>query len=559
MSADIAIQPPGDGDCSEEDSADEDDFDINRLSGNQLLAEADVRINYGDRISDTMDDDSQSESLGDALQTNSIQDDSIHRGRLSDEKPPLLTDLRWTNRDIKSRNSQSTPEVNHLEEIGTPLSLLELFFDDMLISGIVDFTLYARREKSDTEFGITKEKFRLFLAMLLMSGYHRLPDRRLYWSLSPDLFVAAMSDTMPRNEFERTLRNLHLCDNSNLDKSDKFSKLRPLITNLNEKFLKYSSNCETKSVDESMIPYYGSHGSKQRINNKPIRVGYKVWVLAEAYGYVIQFEPYQGAKTGRHISTTTTWGLGEHVVLNLMERLPPGQSYHVYMDNYFTSFRLLSYLGTRGISATGVINKKKLSKCDIMGNKDLEKKERGHVEQVTAEQDSTTITVVGWNDNRAVYIASNCLSSKPTRNVQRWSKIERKYIQVLQPNQFHCYNQCMGYVDRMDQNVAKYRIGIRMKKWWWAPFAWMLDVALQNSWILYRINKSCDSAQLSLLDFRREVVSSILLKYKTSRKRSYSSAAICNVPSEVRFDDVKHYQAPAQKQGRCKVCKTNSR
>ena len=27
------------------------------------------------------------------------------------------------------------------------------------------------------------------------------------------------------------------------------------------------------------------------------------------------------------------------------------------------------------------------------------------------------------------------------------------------------------FFDRMDQNVFKYKTGIRMKKWWWFPFA----------------------------------------------------------------------------------------
>ena len=37
-------------------------------------------------------------------------------------------------------------------------------------------------------------------------------------------------------------------------------------------------------------------------------------------------------------------------------------------------------------------------------------------------------------------------------------------MQVQQPNQFHCYNQNMAFVNRMDQNVATYMIGIGLKK-----------------------------------------------------------------------------------------------
>ena len=46
----------------------------------------------------------------------------------------------------------------------------------------------------------------------------------------------------------------------------------------------------------------------------------------------------------------------------------------------------------------------------------------------------------------------------------------------------------------MDWSVSKYKIGIRMKKWWWFPFAYMLDVSMlnvvvQKAWVLYHINK----------------------------------------------------------------------
>ena len=82
-----------------------------------------------------------------------------------------------------------------------------------------------------------------------------------------------------------------------------------------------------------MIPPFGTHDSRQRTNNKPIRVGYMFWILAEANGYVIQFEPYQVAKVGKPVVSQTRWGLREKVALDLMECLPQGVSYHVYIFN----------------------------------------------------------------------------------------------------------------------------------------------------------------------------------------------------------------------------------
>ena len=87
-----------------------------------------------------------------------------------------------------------------------------------------------------------------------------------------------------------------------------------------------------------MLPYYGRHSSKQRIVGKPVRMGYKMWVLAESSGYVVQFEPYQGAKGKTSCrKSATNWGLGERVVLDLLNSLPRKLSYHVFCDNFFTS------------------------------------------------------------------------------------------------------------------------------------------------------------------------------------------------------------------------------
>ena len=43
-----------------------------------------------------------------------------------------------------------------------------------------------------------------------------------------------------------------------------------------------------------MIPYFGKHGAKQYIHGKPIKFGFKLWVMATPLEYCIQFHPYTG-------------------------------------------------------------------------------------------------------------------------------------------------------------------------------------------------------------------------------------------------------------------------
>ena len=57
---------------------------------------------------------------------------------------------------------------------------------------------------------------------------------------------------------------------------------------------------------------------RQPINNKSIQEEYKIWDLtAEAYGYVVQFKPYQSVKKGKQVAPSAKWELEENVVLRL--------------------------------------------------------------------------------------------------------------------------------------------------------------------------------------------------------------------------------------------------
>ena len=78
--------------------------------------------------------------------------------------------------------------------------------------------------------------------------------------------------------------------------------------------------------------------------------------------------------------------------------LIPTVSFDMIIDNYFTSFRLLTHLTFEltifGIRATGVLNKNRLRKCTSIGDKQLQKKERDHFEQHSAHVAKNSVTCV---------------------------------------------------------------------------------------------------------------------------------------------------------------------
>ena len=149
------------------------------------------------------------------------------------------------------------------------------------------------------------------------------------------------------------MQNLHLADNSNLDKEDKFPKVRSLIDKLNEQCLANYLSEQSVSIDESMVAYLGRHGCKQYMRKKPVKFGYKFWVAATPLGYAIRLYSY----AGKDENYDSNLRLGGSVVATLAEKLPSqvGSNYHIIMDNFLTSPNLLPILRAKVIAATGTV------------------------------------------------------------------------------------------------------------------------------------------------------------------------------------------------------------
>ena len=95
-----------------------------------------------------------------------------------------LSDAAWftyEDYDINVVEQANIPKFSELDDIGTAHRLYELFFDDVLVDMIVDYTKwYGYREKADTSVEITNETFHLFFGMLLLIGCRNLPNCKIY-------------------------------------------------------------------------------------------------------------------------------------------------------------------------------------------------------------------------------------------------------------------------------------------------------------------------------------------------------------------------------------------
>lgn len=196
---------------------------------------------------------------------------------------------------------------------------------------------------------------------------------------------------MSRNRFQEIKKYIHFADNSSIDKSDRMYKLRPLMVLLNSKFRQWGIFHKDLSIDVAMVKYFGRHPTKQFIRGKPIRFGYKNWLLCTSNGYCYAFDTYCGAN---HQTPTSSekMPLGSKVVQQLLSHVPYPSDHIVFFDNFFTSYDLLLKLKQQGFKATGTLRKNRSGKPPFPSSKDLKKKPRGYYDYRLETKNSILIT-----------------------------------------------------------------------------------------------------------------------------------------------------------------------
>ncbi|XP_068227667.1 piggyBac transposable element-derived protein 3-like [Palaemon carinicauda] len=175
--------------------------------------------------------------------------------------PPLEDPDLDIDQDSDASEDEVTCSPDHLPR--------RIFPIDLAIDIAGHSTIYAE-QKSLSKDHITPENMKIFRSILILSGYNKLPYRRMYWSETPDVFNNLVSESFWKDTFDKILRSLHFDDNMKMT-DNRFYKVRPLFQHLgNVSNLQFQQ--EFHNIDEIMIPEYGKHWAKQFIRGKPLYV-----------------------------------------------------------------------------------------------------------------------------------------------------------------------------------------------------------------------------------------------------------------------------------------------
>lgn len=489
----------------------------------------------------------------------------LHKPPARRKKPVEKQMYRWSDEEFLHSVDIDEDEFIAPEELKLPVQYFKYFFSDELIQLIVDNTNLYSVQKSGKSINVNNNDILDFLAIEILMGIVNMPAYTDYWSES--LRYDKIAKIMPLKRYQAIRRNIHFVNNDNMD-NDRYFKIRPVLEHIRQKCLGIPHE-KRNSVDEMMIPYKGTKAGSRRqyIQNKPKKWGYKMFVRSGISGIVYDFILYGGEDTFRGYQFSEEemdLGLGAKVVISLCKNVAPCSA--VYFDNFFTSLELVSHLREKyGILSLGTIRANRLRGCELKSDKDLSKSGRGSFQQVV--DNCQKLVVVKWQDNKAVILTSSFVDSVPLSKVKRYSKDEKKKVDVTCPNIVTNYNMHMGGVDLSDMLVALYRTAFKTHKWYLSIFSQIIDICINNSWLIYRREvKLLQGAEkcIKLKEFRLKIFEELLLHNRPKRGRPSAEqnveqkkkVKICTPRTElpIRLDNIGHCPVYTSR-GRCRNCK----
>ncbi|GBN66032.1 PiggyBac transposable element-derived protein 3 [Araneus ventricosus] len=254
----------------------------------------------------------------------------------------------------------------------SPLELFEVMAENMIAQAVEESSKYAGKKKNQ-DFCLKIDEFKHFLDVIFYTGYQILPREKMYWENDTDTGTTLVSEAIARKRYFDNKKYLHFIDNTTID-SDLYYKVRSIYTFLNEALQQFGVFSEHLSIAERMMRYFGRHGCKMCMKEKPVKFGYRLWILSSFDGYPFYIILYQEAhkengseNSSERLETTRKSKkekktLSQTVVENLLSVVETPAKHKIYMDNFFTSYDLFVSLRGKRFFATGTVRENRMAK-----------------------------------------------------------------------------------------------------------------------------------------------------------------------------------------------------
>ncbi|XP_048013474.1 piggyBac transposable element-derived protein 4-like [Megalobrama amblycephala] len=444
----------------------------------------DERLHFEDRIDPVVD-------------TNEFEDDSDKKPVAKRAKMTLswkaetvadMTPKPW--RFLPAR--EPGPQLS-LADSHSPLSLFRMFFSETTVSNLCHNTnaqaaraLANGRKYSWTDVSVG-EMYR-YIGLVFYMATVKMSSIADYWRQHSIFSMPFPATVMSRDRYRTISWNLHMshpdADKENDKKRgtaehDRLFRIKPLMDTIRLACKAFYHPRKNLAVNERFVACKSNAEMARYMKAKPTKVGFKFFVLTDSSnGYTLDFSVYAGKN-----SFPTGRGISYDAVMSLMDKKVLGSGYHVYMDDFYTSPKLLTDLFAMKFGACGTYRDCRKGFPQSASNSLTKKSTRGSIRWIR----DGPLVCVKWMDKKEVSVCSTIHAAYEGHRVKRKVKVQDTWKTKIFPcpAPLTAYNHHMAGADLSDQLLQYYTVKHKTMKWYRKVFLHFLDIAATNAFILH--------------------------------------------------------------------------
>lgn len=473
-------------------------------------------------------------------------------------QPQQERPFTWTSQRV-------TPDVDNFDDFSSGINpgflseesgeidFFEYFMDTYIVTQIVQYInqfhnyfvlnvnlKHHSRLQQWWDVGIAE--FYIFLAVTMLMTRNKHLTLEEHWSTDLLLMSPIFSNIMKRNRYTTILGMLHFsAPNETSTSTSRLIKIQRIVDHARAKYQTVMTPYRNLCIDESIVPFKGRLIFKQYLPKKRNRFGIKLFVLCDVTtGIIVDFIVYCGAST--QIIDPSNLGVGGAVVCTLLKEYF-NTNRHLYIDNWYTSPKLLKFLHQNKIYACGTVKKNRAGMPTFSAKLGAGQTEVRY---------SPPLMALKWHDKKDIYMLSTIHGNTmgPSMREDRATGLPK-----MKPSCVFDYSNNMGSVDTADMLLSSLQCIRKTIKWYKKLFLHIVDMHLLNAFFTYK--KVHSSPNLHFAQFQLQLIRQIIQKYNSHQvlERPLSNRNMNGNPLRILpANSAAHMPTLLDKRLKCKQC-----